>query len=93
MLHDTVLHLYSTDGTTVLRSNDDFDGLASRVSWTAPSTPCLGAGSCMYFLMVSDLIVYVSSMLLLLTLGTIPHLTVWSYAIGARVQRSRYRHV
>jgi hypothetical protein len=35
---DTYLYLYDTDGTTLLESNDDFDGsLASRIDWTAPA--------------------------------------------------------
>src|SRR6056300_1549167 len=60
-LRDSVLTLYSADGTTVLMMNDDYDGLASQISWTAPSTRCLGqphlshgaSGSCTHFLMVS----------------------------------------
>jgi hypothetical protein len=36
---DTVLHVYDTDGSTLLDFNDDFEGLgwASRVDWTAPA--------------------------------------------------------
>jgi hypothetical protein len=52
-LHDSVLALYSSDGISVLMTNDDYDGLASQISWTAPSTPCLDSSSCEYFLMVS----------------------------------------
>lgn len=52
-LRDSVLTLYSTDAATVLMTNDDYDGLASQISWTAPSTRCLGSSSCIYFLMVS----------------------------------------
>ena len=37
-LHDSVLSLYGGDGTTVLVTNDDFDGLASRILWTAPTS-------------------------------------------------------
>ena len=51
-LRDSVLALYNTDGTTVLATNDDYDGLASRISWTAPSTRCHDSSSCTYFLMV-----------------------------------------
>ena len=35
-LQDSVLRIYDTDGTTVLVENDDFNGLASRIEWTAP---------------------------------------------------------
>lgn len=35
---DTVLELYDTTGTTVLRSNDDAFGYASRIVWSPPST-------------------------------------------------------
>lgn len=35
---DTILYLYSTNGTTLLRSDDDSGvGLASRILWTAPA--------------------------------------------------------
>ncbi len=35
---DTILEVYDTDGTTVLTSNDDYNGtLASHVEWTAPA--------------------------------------------------------
>lgn len=44
-LHDSVLALYGGDGTTVLATNDDYDGLASRISWTALT-------STTYFVMV-----------------------------------------
>lgn len=52
-LSDTTLELYSTDGTTLLESSDDFgDTLASQIEWTAPSTG-------VYYLRVAA---YVSSM-------------------------------
>lgn len=36
---DTYLHVYGTNGTTLIASNDDYGGtLASRVEWTAPTT-------------------------------------------------------
>jgi uncharacterized repeat protein (TIGR01451 family) len=36
---DTYLYLYDTDGTTLLASNDDYDGsLASQIEWQAPSS-------------------------------------------------------
>lgn len=36
---DTYLYLYGTDGSTLLASNDDYDGsLASYLEWTAPVT-------------------------------------------------------
>ncbi|MBX2999641.1 MAG: discoidin domain-containing protein [Caldilineaceae bacterium] len=35
--NDTYLFLYSTDGRTLLASNDDADGVASRIRWTAPT--------------------------------------------------------
>ncbi len=36
---DTYLYLYGTDGSTLLASNDDYDGsLASRIDWAAPIT-------------------------------------------------------
>lgn len=36
---DTYLYLYDTDGTTLLTSNDDYNGsLASQVDWLAPTT-------------------------------------------------------
>ena len=56
-LHDSVLTLYSTDGTSVLMTNDDYDGLASQISWTAPSAHCFDSSSCIYFLMVSVMFV------------------------------------
>jgi len=35
---DTYLYLYGSDGTTLLASNDDFNGtLASQIEWTAPA--------------------------------------------------------
>ena len=52
-LRDSVLDLYSTDSTSVLMTNDDYDGLASQISWTAPTTRCLDSSSCIYFLTVS----------------------------------------
>lgn len=52
-LRDSVLTLYSTDGTSILVTNDDYEGLASQISWTAPTTPCLDSSSCRYFLTVS----------------------------------------
>jgi hypothetical protein len=37
MAADTYLYLYSADGSTLLASNDDYDGsLASYLEWTAP---------------------------------------------------------
>jgi hypothetical protein len=36
-LPDSVLTLYGTDGVTRLESNDDFNGLGSRIEWTAPA--------------------------------------------------------
>ena len=35
---DTVIDLIDTDGTSVLRRNDDFNGLASRIDFAAPAT-------------------------------------------------------
>ncbi|MBX3056704.1 MAG: pre-peptidase C-terminal domain-containing protein [Anaerolineae bacterium] len=36
---DTYLYLYDTDGTTLLTSNDDYNGtLASQIEWYAPTT-------------------------------------------------------
>ena len=36
---DTYLYLYSTDGSTLLASNDDYGGtLASRIDWQAPAS-------------------------------------------------------
>lgn len=34
---DSVLHLYDTDGVTELASNDDWDGLDSRIEYTLPA--------------------------------------------------------
>lgn len=35
---DTVLRLFSTNGITVLASNDDYSGSASQITWTCPSS-------------------------------------------------------
>jgi murein DD-endopeptidase MepM/ murein hydrolase activator NlpD len=36
---DTTIYLYAQDGTTLLVSNDDYEGtLASQIDWTAPSS-------------------------------------------------------
>lgn len=36
-LGDSVLYLYSTNGTTLITSNDDYTGYASRIVWTCTS--------------------------------------------------------
>lgn len=37
-LDDSILELYDTDGVTDLRYNDDYDGLASQIWWTAATS-------------------------------------------------------
>lgn len=35
---DTYIYLYDIDGATIIAENDDYEGLASQITWTAPVT-------------------------------------------------------